>query len=53
MKLIIAAAIMLQVLAVGAQAEPAGLLSCVRRPLWVFCIIAAMFIGVPALAVAW
>jgi len=52
MKVIVAGAIMLQVLAVGVQAEPAGLLSCVRRPLWVVRIIAAMFVGVPALAVA-
>lgn len=52
MKLIVAGAIMLQVLAVGVHAEPAGLLSCVRRPLWVLRIIAAMFVGVPALAVA-
>jgi bile acid:Na+ symporter, BASS family len=52
MKLVVAAAIMLQVLAVGVQADPAGLLTCVRRPLWVVRIIAAMFIGVPALAVA-
>ncbi len=50
MKFIVAATIMLQVLAVGIEAEPSGLLTCVRRPLWVVRIIGAMFIGVPLLA---
>jgi bile acid:Na+ symporter, BASS family len=52
MKFIVAATIMLQVLAVGVQADPAGLLTCVRRPLWLVRIVLAMFIGVPLLAVA-
>lgn len=52
MKLIVAATIMLQVLAVGVQADPASLLTCVRRPLWLIRIILAMFIGVPLLGVA-
>lgn len=51
MKFIVAATIMLQVLAVAVQADPRGLLTCVRRPLWLVRIIAAMFIGVPLLAV--
>jgi len=51
MKFIVAATIMLQVLAVAVQADPLGLLTCVRRPLWLVRIIAAMFIGVPLLAV--
>jgi len=51
MKLIVVATIMLQVLAVGVQADPPDLLTCVRRPLWLLRIIAAMFIGVPLLAV--
>ncbi len=41
---------MLQVLAVGVEAEPSGLLTCVRRPLWLVRIVGAMFIGVPLLA---
>jgi len=52
MKLIVAATIMLQVLAVGIQADPASLLTCVRRPLWLIRIILAMFIGVPLLGAA-
>jgi bile acid:Na+ symporter, BASS family len=52
MKLIVAATIMLQVLAVGIQANPAGLLTCVRRPLWLIRIILAMFVGVPLLGAA-
>jgi bile acid:Na+ symporter, BASS family len=52
MKLVVAATIMLQVLAVGVQANPGGLLTCVRRPLWLVRIILAMFIGVPLLGVA-
>ena len=52
MKLIVAATIMLQVLAVGIQTNPSGLLTCVRRPLWLVRIIAAMYIGVPLLAAA-
>ncbi len=50
MKVVVAATIMLQVLAVGVQADPAGLLTCVRRPLWLVRIIVAMFIAVPLLA---
>lgn len=50
MKFIVAATIMLQVLAVGVEAEPSGLLTCVRRPLWLVRIVGAMFIGVPLLA---
>src|SRR6185436_4298313 len=52
MKFIVAATIMLQVLDVGVQADPASLLTCVRRPLWLVRIVAAMFIGVPLLAAA-
>jgi len=52
MKLVVAATIMLQVLAVGVQANPAGLLTCVRRPLWLVRIVLAMFIAVPLLAAA-
>lgn len=52
MKVIVAATIMLQVLAVGVQADPASLLTCVRRPLWLIRIILAIFIGVPLLGAA-
>jgi bile acid:Na+ symporter, BASS family len=43
---------MLQVLAVGVQADPAGLLTCVRRPSWLLRIVVAMFIAVPLLGAA-
>ena len=52
MTFVVAATIMLQVLAVGTRADPPGLLTCVRRPLWLVRIVAAMFVGVPALAAA-
>jgi BASS family bile acid:Na+ symporter len=52
MKFIVAATIMLQVLAVGLHADPRGLLTCVRRPMWLVRIIVAMFLGVPLLAAA-
>ena len=52
MKVFVATAIMLQVLAVGVQANPAGLLTCIRRPLWLVRIVVAMFVAVPLLAAA-
>ncbi len=52
MKVFVAATIMLQVLTVGVHADPAGLLTCVRRPLWLVRIIVAMFVAVPLLAAA-
>jgi bile acid:Na+ symporter, BASS family len=52
MKLVVAATIMLQVLTVGVHANPAGLLTCVRRPLWLVRIVLAMFVAVPLLGVA-
>ena len=52
MKVFVAATIMLQVLTVGVHADPAGLLTCVLRPLWLVRIIVAMFVAVPLLAAA-
>src|SRR5258707_553626 len=51
MKLIVIASIMLQVIAVGVQTDPANLLTCVRRRSWLVRIIVAMFVAVPLLAV--
>jgi BASS family bile acid:Na+ symporter len=50
MKLVVLASILLQVIAVGVQTDPANLLTCVRRPGWLLRIIAAMFVAVPLLA---
>lgn len=52
MTFFVAATIMLRVLAVGTRADPPGLLICVRRPMWLVRIVAAMFVGVPLLAAA-
>jgi bile acid:Na+ symporter, BASS family len=51
MKFVVTASIVLQVIAVGIQTNPANLFTCVRRPAWIVRIVFAMFVAVPALAV--
>ncbi len=50
MKLILAASIVLQVIAIGIQTTPRNLMTCIRRPSWLLRIVLAMYVAVPLLA---
>jgi BASS family bile acid:Na+ symporter len=50
MKIVVAASIVLQVVAIGIQTRPSNLMTCILRPSWLLRIIVAMYIAVPLLA---
>src|SRR3954447_6960547 len=51
MRAVVTSAIVLQVVAVGIQVSPGEIWAVIRRPIWIFQVVAAMFVAVPLLAV--
>src|SRR3954454_21757309 len=51
MRAVVTSAIVLQVVAVGIQVSPGEIWAGIRRPIWIFQVVAAMFVAVPLLAV--